>query len=89
MDDGIVGSARPHPARIVRDRLTGGLYAQMGVLGFALYGFAPSISLLGHDHRLPAAVAALHSTAMAAGALAAGLATVPAVRRWGRSRVRS
>ncbi|MFC8194067.1 MFS transporter [Streptomyces sp. NPDC057298] len=65
------------------------LYTQLCVFGFANYGFSPSIPLLARDHRLADSVAALHSTAVAVGAIAAGWATARAVARFGRTRVQS
>jgi len=89
----ITASPDPRPApqapRLQRDRLTFVLYLQLCVFGFTMYGFSPSIPLLAHDRNLADAVAALHSTGLAVGAIAAGWTTAKAAVRWGRTRVQS
>lgn len=44
-------------------------YAQLGLWGFFLYGFGPVVPLLRDEQGTTAAVASLHSTGLAAGAL--------------------
>ncbi|MFE3413414.1 MFS transporter [Streptomyces mirabilis] len=83
------GRRAPATPRLRRDTLTVVLYTQLCVFGFANYGFSPSIPLLARDHGLADPVAALHSTAVAVGAVAAGWATARAVARYGRTRVQS
>jgi MFS family permease len=86
-------SPDPRPAsrapRLQRDRLTLVLYLQLCVFGFTMYGFSPSIPLLADDRNLADAVAALHSTGLAVGAMAAGWTTARTAVRWGRTRVQA
>jgi MFS family permease len=58
--------------RLVHDRLTWLIYAQLGVWGFFLYGFGPVVPLLRDEQGTSAAVASLHSTGLAVGALLGG-----------------
>ncbi|TFH74430.1 sugar MFS transporter [Cellulomonas sp. HD19AZ1] len=73
--------ARP---RLVRDRLTVGLYAPFTVWGWMLYSFNPSVPLLADELDITAAQAGLHGTAMAVGGLLAAPLTPRAVRGLGR-----
>ncbi|SCL53159.1 MFS transporter [Micromonospora peucetia] len=73
--------------RLTRDRLTWLTYAQLGLWGFFLYGFGPVVPLLRDEQGTSAAVAGLHSTGIAAGALAGGALFAPLARRFGRGRV--
>jgi len=73
--------ARP---RLVRDRLTLGLYAPFVVWGWLLYSFNPSVPLLASELGITGAQAGLHGTAMAVGGLAAAPLTPRVVRRAGR-----
>lgn len=73
--------ARP---RLVRDRLTVGLYAPFTVWGWLLYSFNPSVPLLADELDITAAQAGLHGTAMAVGGLLAAPLTPRAVRGLGR-----
>ncbi|WP_046528544.1 MFS transporter [Cellulomonas sp. FA1] len=73
--------ARP---RLVRDRLTVGLYAPFTVWGWMLYSFNPSVPLLADELDITAAQAGLHGTAMAVGGLLAAPLTPRAVRVLGR-----
>lgn len=73
--------ARP---RLVRDRLTVGLYAPFAVWGWLLYSFNPSVPLLADELGITAAQAGLHGTAMAVGGLVAAPAAPRAVRGLGR-----
>ncbi|MFD9737670.1 MFS transporter [Umezawaea sp. NPDC059074] len=72
-----------------RDRTTWTLYVQLSVFGYFLYGFGPSVSLLGHDNALSDGVAALHGTSFAIGAVAAGLTSAVVIRRLGRTRLQA
>lgn len=72
---------------LVRDRLTWTVYALVGVYGYFLYGFGPSVSLLRQDQDVSRSVGALHGTALAAGAVVAGVAGAWMVRRFGRGTV--
>ncbi|MDT0532271.1 MFS transporter [Micromonospora sp. DSM 115977] len=72
--------------RLTRDRLTWLTYAQLGLWGFFLYGFGPVVPLLRDEQGTSAAVASLHSTGIAVGALAGGALFAPLARRLGRGR---
>ncbi|PZF99293.1 MFS transporter [Micromonospora deserti] len=70
--------------RLTRDRITWLTYAQLGLWGFFLYGFGPVVPLLRDEQGTSAAVAGLHSTAIAVGALLGGALFAPLARRIGR-----
>ncbi|MDG4822828.1 MFS transporter [Asanoa sp. WMMD1127] len=70
--------------RLVHDRITLLLYAQLGVWGFFLYGFGPVVPLLRDEQGVSAALASLHGTGLAAGILIAGFIFSPVSRRIGR-----
>ncbi|PGH43486.1 MFS transporter [Micromonospora sp. WMMA1996] len=70
--------------RLTRDRTTWLTYAQLGLWGFFLYGFGPVVPLLRDEQGTSAAVAGLHSTGIAVGALAGGALFAPVARRYGR-----
>nr|WP_203713815.1 MFS transporter [Asanoa siamensis] len=70
--------------RLVHDRVTLLLYAQLGVWGFFLYGFGPVVPLLRDEQGVSAALASLHGTGLAAGVLIAGFVFSPLSRRIGR-----
>jgi MFS family permease len=73
--------------RLVRDRTTWLIYAQLGIYGYFLYGFGPVVPLLRDEQHTSRAVASLHSTALAAGATL-GAALFPVLsRRLGRERL--
>ncbi|MEU4639000.1 MFS transporter [Micromonospora sp. NPDC023814] len=72
--------------RLTRDRTTWLTYAQLGLWGFFLYGFGPVVPLLRDEQGTSAAVAGLHSTGIAVGALAGGALFAPLARRVGRGR---
>jgi predicted MFS family arabinose efflux permease len=67
-----------------RDRLTFLIYADLGVYGYFLYGMGPAVPLLRHDEGVSRALGGLHGTALAAGAVLAGLAGAWLTSRWGR-----
>lgn len=70
----------------MHDRLTWLIYAQLGTWGFFLYGFGPVVPLLRDEQGTTAAIASLHSTALAAGGLL-GAASFPwLAQRIGRGR---
>ncbi|WP_422734336.1 MFS transporter [Micromonospora sp. WMMD558] len=71
--------------RLTRDRTTWLAYAQLGLWGFFLYGFGPVVPLLRDEQGTSAAVAGLHSTGIAVGALLGGALFAPLARRVGRS----
>ncbi|MDG4802951.1 MFS transporter [Micromonospora sp. WMMD980] len=70
--------------RLTRDRTTWLTYGQLGLWGFFLYGFGPVVPLLRDEQATSAAVAGLHSTGIAVGALAGGALFAPVARRFGR-----
>ncbi|MEU6073073.1 MFS transporter [Micromonospora sp. NPDC047074] len=72
--------------RLTRDRLTWLTYAQLGLWGFFLYGFGPVVPLLRDEQGTSAAVASLHGTGIAVGALVGGALFAPLARRLGRGR---
>lgn len=71
-------------AGLTRDRVTWLVYSYMSVYGYFLYGFGPTVPLIGSDLDVSRAVAGLHGTALAVGAVLAGLAGPTIVRRVGR-----
>ncbi|MFE9203652.1 MFS transporter [Micromonospora sp. NPDC007230] len=73
----------PH---LSRDKTTWLTYAQLGLWGFFLYGFGPVVPLLRDEQGTSAAVAGLHSTGIAVGAILGGALFAPAARRLGRGR---
>ncbi len=70
--------------RLVRDGRTWLTYAQLGVYGWFLYGFGPSLTLLRDEQRFSRTVAGLHGTALAVGALASALIVAQLAVRYGR-----
>lgn len=70
--------------RILRDRVTWLIYAQLGAWGYFLYGFGPIVPLLRDENHVSSAVAGLHSTAMAAGSILGGAVAPMLLRRFGR-----
>jgi fucose permease len=69
---------------VVRDRATWLAYFHLGLFGYFLYAFGPSIALLRDDEGYSRTVASLHGTAMAAASVAVGFLGVHLVRRIGR-----
>jgi hypothetical protein len=59
-------------SRLVRDRTTWLIYAQLGIYGYFLYGFGPVVPLLRDEEHTSRAVASLHSAALAVGAVVGG-----------------
>ncbi|MFU8852116.1 MFS transporter [Micromonospora sp. SL1-18] len=70
--------------RLTHDKTTWLTYAQLGLWGFFLYGFGPVVPLLRDEQGTSAAVAGLHSTGIAVGALLGGALFAPVARRLGR-----
>ncbi len=70
--------------RLVRDGRTWLTYAQLGVYGWFLYGFGPSLTLLRDEEGFSRTIAGLHGTALAVGALASALVVAPLAVRYGR-----
>ncbi|MBG0819505.1 hypothetical protein HS048_01845 [Planomonospora sp. ID91781] len=73
--------------RLVRDRATWLIYLQLGVFATYLYGLSAVLPLLRLDLEITQAVAGLHGTAMAAGAVLTGLALPRLTRAIGRPAV--
>ncbi|GAB7050055.1 MFS transporter [Catenuloplanes indicus] len=69
-----------------RDRTTWLIYVQLGLWGYFLYGFGPIVPLLRDEQGTTAAVAGLHSTALAIGGLLSGALYPPLSRHLGRAR---
>jgi predicted MFS family arabinose efflux permease len=74
-------------ARLHRDRLTYLVYGHLAVYGFFLYGMGPAIPLLRHDEHVSRAIGGLHGTALAAGAVIAGMLNAWLVAKAGRGSV--
>ena len=72
------------PVRPIRDRTTLLAYAQLGLLGWFVYGFGASLTLLRDDEGLSRTVAALLGIALAAGGTLGSLTASTVVRRWSR-----
>lgn len=77
-------STRP---TVLRDRATWITYVQVGLFGYYLYAFGPTIALLRDETGTSRAVASLHGTAMAVGAVLIGFAVPAIVKRTGRGRM--
>lgn len=73
--------------RLDRDALTWLTYAQLSAYAYFLYGFGPSVALLREEQDFSRALAGLHGTALAVGALASALVVARLVRRFGRGPV--
>ncbi len=70
---------------LVRTRLTWLTYGQLGVYGFFLYGFGPSVPLQRDDLQVSSAIGGLHGTALATGSILAGLVFARVSTRIGRA----
>ncbi|GGS72974.1 hypothetical protein GCM10010156_34880 [Planobispora rosea] len=73
--------------RLTRDRATWLIYLQLGVFATYLYGLSAVLPMLRLDQGVSQAVAGLHGTSMAAGAILTGLALPWMTRRIGRRAV--
>ncbi len=80
---GVPARMRATPS-VVRDRTTWLAYVQIGLFGYFLYAFGPSIALLRDEHHYTRTLASLHGTAMALASITVGLLGVTIVRRIGR-----
>ena len=79
-DDAVV-----HPlVRPVRDRTTLLAYAQLGLLGWFVYAFGASLTLLRDDEGLTRTAASTLSIALAVGGTLGSFLAAPVVRTWGR-----
>ena len=75
------------PTRPVRDRATLLAYLQLGLLGWFVYGFGASLTLLRDDEGLTRTAASLLSIALAGGGVLGSLTAAAFVRRWSRGRM--
>ncbi|WP_144122197.1 MFS transporter [Catellatospora sichuanensis] len=73
--------------RLSRDLATWLIYLQLGLWGYFNYGFGPIVPLLRAEQGTSAAVAGLHSTAIAVGAVAGGALYPHLSLRFGRGPV--
>ncbi|MFC7763967.1 hypothetical protein ACFQY4_42650 [Catellatospora bangladeshensis] len=73
--------------RLVRDLPTWLIYLMLALWGYFNYGFGPVVPLLRDEQGTSAAMAGLHSTAIAAGAVAGGALYPVLSRRYGRGPV--
>jgi predicted MFS family arabinose efflux permease len=71
--------------QLIRSRLTWLTYAQLGVYGFFLYGFGPSVPLQRDDLHVSSAIGGLHGTALATGATIGGVVFARVTARIGRA----
>jgi MFS family permease len=81
-----VGPASTRP-KVRHDRVTVTAFGTCIAWGFFLYAFSSATPLVAQDLHIDKAVAGLHGTALAVGAVIAALAMAPLVGRWGRRRV--
>jgi fucose permease len=72
------------PVRPTRDRTTLLAYAQLGLLGWFVYAFGASLTLLRDDEGLTRTAASTLSIALAVGGTLGSFLAAPVVRRWGR-----
>ena len=72
------------PVRPVRDRTTLLAYAQLGLLGWFIYAFGASVTLLRDDEGLTRTATSTLSIALAVGGTLGSFVAAPVVRRWGR-----
>jgi predicted MFS family arabinose efflux permease len=70
------------------DRATRLTLLQLGLWGYFLYAFGPSVPFLRDEFGITSAMAGLHSTAMSMGAIIAGTIGVRFITRHGRGRMR-
>lgn len=77
-------SGSPGVERLRRDRVTVFAYASFCAWGWFIYGFGVVVPILRDEQHTGRAVAALHSSALAAGGFVAGLVAAMIMRRWQR-----
>ncbi len=70
--------------RPLRDRETLFAYASLGLLGWFVYGFGASLTLLRDDQGLTRVAASILSTALAVGGITGSISAARFVERWGR-----
>jgi predicted MFS family arabinose efflux permease len=78
----------PTSIRASADRATRLTLLQLGMWGYFLYAFGPSVPFLRDDFGISSAMAGLHSTAMSIGAIIAGTIGVRFITMHGRGRMR-
>lgn len=78
------GDRRHQTARVHRHRLTWLAYFGLGLYGFFLYGFGPTTPLVREELGISRTLGGLYGTALAVGAVVAGIAGTAPVRRVGR-----
>lgn len=76
-----LAAARPS---VVRDRATWLAYVHIGLFGFFLYAFGPSIALMRDEEGYTRTLSSLHGTGLAVGSVVVGFLGVHVVRRIGR-----
>lgn len=72
------------PVRPLRNRQTLLAYASLGLLGWFVYGFGASLTLLRDDQGLTRVAASILSAALAVGGITGSLTAARFVERWGR-----
>ena len=70
---------------MTRDRLTWLCYVLLGVTAWYVYGFGPVVPLLGREQDISRAVAALHGTVAATGAVLADMYGPRVIKLLGRA----
>ncbi len=73
------------PVRPIRDRTTLLAYAQLGLLGWFVYGFSASLTLLRDDEGLTRTAASLLSVGLAVGGIVGSIGGPLIVRRFDRA----
>ncbi len=79
----MTGAVHPR-TRPIRDRETVFAYASLGLLGWFVYGFGASLTLLRDDQGLTRVTASVLSAALAIGGITGSLGAARFVERWGR-----
>ncbi|WP_460370976.1 MFS transporter, partial [Actinocorallia lasiicapitis] len=72
---------------LTRDRATWLVYLQLSIFATQLYGLSAALPLIRIDQHTSQAVAGLHGTAMAIGAVCCGLSLSALTRRFGRRKI--
>ncbi|WP_433056437.1 MFS transporter [Dactylosporangium sp. CS-033363] len=73
--------------RLVRDRLTWVMYAQLALWVYFMYGFGPVAPILRDELHISRGLAGLHGTAFALGGVLGSLMMTTLTRRLGRARL--
>lgn len=77
----------PGRSGLRRDRLTWFGYSLLGLWGYFLYGFGPTVPLARDDLGISHALSGLHATVLSIGALITGVTGRRLVARFGRARL--